>query len=61
MPMWMPSVSFATSDLDDRSSTVQVAVFEAKFLDPASSAVYGIFLFFGAYGLGLVRALRPKL
>ncbi|EIW70668.1 hypothetical protein TREMEDRAFT_73534 [Tremella mesenterica DSM 1558] len=39
----------------------QAAVFRAEFLDPGSSAVYGAFLFVGAYIFGLVRALKPKM
>lgn len=40
---------------------VQQSIFHAAFLDPRSSAVYGVFLFFGAYGLGFLRATNPKL
>lgn len=35
--------------------------FHAAFLDPRSSAVYGAFMFIGAYGLGWIRATKPKL
>ncbi|TYJ56489.1 hypothetical protein B9479_002736 [Cryptococcus floricola] len=37
------------------------SIFRGAFLDPRSSAVYGVFLFVGAYGLGFIRAVRPKL
>ncbi|WVQ77075.1 hypothetical protein IAR50_006758 [Cryptococcus sp. DSM 104548] len=37
------------------------SIFRGAFLDPRSSAVYGVFLFVGAYGLGFLRASRPKL
>ncbi|GFZ43623.1 hypothetical protein JCM24511_01343, partial [Saitozyma sp. JCM 24511] len=37
------------------------SIFTGAFLDPASSAVYGIFLFFGAYAFGFLRAAKPRL
>lgn len=39
----------------------QTAIFHGDFLDPRSSAVYGVFFFFGAYAFGFLRASRPKL
>ncbi|ORY33700.1 hypothetical protein BCR39DRAFT_592676 [Naematelia encephala] len=39
----------------------QKSIFEGAFLDPASSAVFGVFLFIGAYTLGFVRASKPRL
>lgn len=36
-------------------------MFNAAFLDPRASAVYGAFIFIGAYALGWIRATRPKL
>ncbi|WWC86360.1 uncharacterized protein L201_001235 [Kwoniella dendrophila CBS 6074] len=39
----------------------QASIFRGAFLDPGSSAVYGIFLFIGCYFLGLIRATRPRL
>jgi hypothetical protein len=36
-------------------------VFHGDYLDPATSAVFGVFLFFGAYAFGLMRALKPRL
>ncbi|WWD17770.1 hypothetical protein CI109_102211 [Kwoniella shandongensis] len=39
----------------------QESIFRGEFLDPRTSAVYGVFLFFGTYFLGLVRATRPRL
>ncbi|KAL1410381.1 hypothetical protein Q8F55_004389 [Vanrija albida] len=37
------------------------ATFEAKFLDPRSSAVFGVYIFIGGYALGTLRAKMPKL
>ncbi|OCF73911.1 hypothetical protein I204_05757 [Kwoniella mangroviensis CBS 8886] len=39
----------------------QASIFRGAFLDPGSSAVYGVFLFIGCYFLGFVRATRPRL
>ncbi|KAL1742634.1 hypothetical protein HDZ31DRAFT_42783 [Schizophyllum fasciatum] len=39
----------------------QIWIFHGHFLDPRSSAVYGAFLFIGAYFMGLIRAHFPKL
>lgn len=36
-------------------------VFEGQFLDPAVSAVYGVFFFFGTFAMGALRAHTPKL
>ncbi|KIM39011.1 hypothetical protein M413DRAFT_447369 [Hebeloma cylindrosporum] len=36
-------------------------VFHGIFLDPGTSAVYGVFLFIGTYTLGAIRALLPRL
>lgn len=36
-------------------------MFEGAFLDPASSAVFGVFLFLGAYAFGWLRAKNPKM
>ncbi|KIR38735.1 hypothetical protein I307_02819 [Cryptococcus deuterogattii 99/473] len=46
---------------ESTSIQFQQSIFHAAFLDPRSSAVYGVFLFFGAYGLGFLRATNPKL
>ncbi|KAF9031494.1 hypothetical protein BDZ89DRAFT_1063889 [Hymenopellis radicata] len=40
---------------------LQLAIFQGKFLDPRSSAVYGAFLFIGTFFLGTINAFRPKL
>lgn len=39
----------------------QIWIFHGHFLDPRSSAVYGAFLFIGAYFMGMIRAHFPKL
>lgn len=54
---------YVTSTLNAAANSlpVQASIFRAAFLDPRSSAVYGVFLFFGAYGLGFLRATNPKL
>ncbi|KAI5832414.1 hypothetical protein K523DRAFT_344860 [Schizophyllum commune Tattone D] len=39
----------------------QIWIFHGYFLDPRSSAVYGAFLFIGAYFMGTIRAHFPKL
>jgi Putative ER transporter, 6TM, N-terminal len=40
---------------------IEFHVFHGIFLDPASSAVYGVFLFIGTYALGAIRAQLPRL
>ncbi|KAF9560292.1 hypothetical protein CPC08DRAFT_708223 [Agrocybe pediades] len=40
---------------------VQLQTFHGAFLDPRSSAVYGAFLFLGAFGLATLRAFLPNL
>ncbi|PPQ95766.1 hypothetical protein CVT26_015853 [Gymnopilus dilepis] len=40
---------------------IQVATFHGAFLDPRSSAVYGVFLFIGSFALGAARAYLPNL
>lgn len=42
-------------------SQMQVFIFHGRFLDPRSSAVFGAFLFIGAYFFGLLRAHYPSL
>ncbi|KIM39015.1 hypothetical protein M413DRAFT_447379 [Hebeloma cylindrosporum] len=39
----------------------QYQIYHGIFLDPASSAVYGVFLFIGTYALGAIRAQLPSL
>ncbi|UZJ53579.1 hypothetical protein CBS101457_002899 [Exobasidium rhododendri] len=39
----------------------QVIIFQGRFLDVRSTAVFGIFLVFGAYASGIVQAKLPKL
>ncbi|KZO91011.1 hypothetical protein CALVIDRAFT_506209 [Calocera viscosa TUFC12733] len=39
----------------------QAFVFQGLFLDPAASAVFGVFFFIGTFGLALVRAYAPRL
>ncbi|WRT64249.1 uncharacterized protein IL334_001180 [Kwoniella shivajii] len=39
----------------------QGSIFRGAFLDPGSTAVYGVFLFFGCYFLGFIRATKPRL
>jgi hypothetical protein len=36
-------------------------MFAGAFLDPRSSAVMGVFLFFGTYGMAWLRAKKPKM
>ncbi|KJA27441.1 hypothetical protein HYPSUDRAFT_131287 [Hypholoma sublateritium FD-334 SS-4] len=43
------------------SLQTQLFTFHGNFLDPRSSAVYGAFLFVGAFGLGAMRAYLPNL
>ncbi|KAG6889035.1 hypothetical protein C0992_006603 [Termitomyces sp. T32_za158] len=38
----------------------QKFIFEGYFLDPRSSAVYGVFFFIGTFALGVLRAYIPK-
>lgn len=57
--MYVPSIF--TIGWSVNNLPVQQSIFHAAFLDPRSSAVYGVFLFFGAYGLGFLRATNPKL
>jgi hypothetical protein len=40
---------------------VTTAVYDAKFLDPARSAVFAVYLFLGIYFIGWIRVTRPKL
>ena len=40
---------------------IQFQIYHGIFLDPASSAVYGVFLFIGAYVFGAMRAHFPSL
>ncbi|KAJ7447940.1 hypothetical protein B0H11DRAFT_351668 [Mycena galericulata] len=40
---------------------LQILSFHGAFLDPRSSAVYGAFLFLGAFGMGVIRAKAPRL
>jgi hypothetical protein len=40
---------------------IEYQVYHGIFLDPASSAVYGVFLFIGTYALGAMRAQLPRL
>ncbi|KAL7424784.1 hypothetical protein Q5752_000468 [Cryptotrichosporon argae] len=46
---------------ESATTALQLAVFEGAFLDPASSAVFGVFIFFGGYFFGWARATKPKL
>lgn len=39
----------------------QASIFEGAFLDPQSSAVYGVFFFFGCYFFGFIRAKMPRM
>ncbi|WVO16954.1 hypothetical protein L204_104640 [Cryptococcus depauperatus] len=39
----------------------QYAIFHGSFLDPRSSAVYGVFFFVGTYLFGYLRAAKPRL
>ena len=41
--------------------TDEAGIFEGAFLDPRSSAVFGVFLFIGTYAFGLLRATKPRL
>ncbi|KAF7318664.1 hypothetical protein HMN09_00378100 [Mycena chlorophos] len=43
------------------TSELQVQAFHGAFLDPRVSAVYGAFLFIGAFFFGVVRARAPRL
>ncbi|KAJ6509663.1 hypothetical protein DFH09DRAFT_1100718 [Mycena vulgaris] len=40
---------------------IQSLIFHGAFLDPRSSAVYGALFFIGAFAMGAVRAVAPKL
>lgn len=40
---------------------IEFQVFHGIFLDPASSTIYGVFLFIGTYALGAIRAQLPRL
>ncbi|CDZ98124.1 Predicted membrane protein [Phaffia rhodozyma] len=42
-------------------ATFSSSIFAGDFLDPRSSTVFGIFLFFGCFALGALRAHIPKL
>ncbi|KAG6828854.1 hypothetical protein H0H92_006561 [Tricholoma furcatifolium] len=46
----------------DVSSTLQLQkfIFSGMFLDPRTSAVYGVFFFIGTFALGVLRAYIPK-
>ncbi|OXM76143.1 hypothetical protein C364_06247 [Cryptococcus neoformans Bt63] len=62
--LYQSQLQAESSGYDPSVSTAlqfQASIFRAAFLDPRSSAVYGVFLFFGAYGLGFLRATNPKL
>lgn len=48
-------------DTTDPYSTVQTFIFQGAFLDTRSTVVFGIFFFVGAYAMGSIRALAPKL
>lgn len=41
--------------------SVKVSIFHGAFLDPASSAVYAVFLFTGIYAFAYLRAAKPRL
>lgn len=43
------------------SGADQESIFRGAFLDPASSAVYGVFFALGTYAFGFIRAKFPRL